>query len=100
LNEVTYRDGRITGNGIDLVVSAPSEKALDNQGYEGKTIIFGFRPEDIHTEQIALDSSPETVVESTITVADLTGAESIVYLGVDDTVLIAVVHTRDYHETR
>src|SRR5699024_2643893 len=74
LNEVTYRDGRITGNGIYLVVSAPSKKALDNQGYEGKKIIFGIRPEDIHTEQIALDASPDTVVESTILVAELTGA--------------------------
>ena len=99
LNEVTYRDGRITGNGIDLVVSAPSKKALDNQGYEGKTIIFGIRPEDIHTEQIALDASPETVVESTITVAELTGAESILYLDVDGTEIIAVVDARDYHET-
>src|SRR5699024_2183802 len=99
LNEVTYRDGSITGNGIDLVVSAPSKKALDNQGYEGKTIIFGIRPEDIHTEQIALDASPETVVESTITVAELTGAESILYLDVDGTEIIAVVDARDYHET-
>src|SRR5699024_10106108 len=98
-HEVTYSQGRITGQGIDLAVSEPSRKVLDEKGYEGKKVIFGIRPEDIHTEQIALDASPETVVESTITVAELTGAESILYLDVDGTEIIAVVDARDYHET-
>ena len=55
----------------DLAVSEP-RKVLDEKGYEGKTVVFGIRPEDIHSEQIALDASPETVVETTITVAELT----------------------------
>src|SRR5699024_12003302 len=52
LHEVTYSQGRITGSGIDLAVSEPSRKVLDEKGYEGKTVVFGIRPEDIHSEQI------------------------------------------------
>jgi len=99
LHEVTYQDGRITNNnGIDLMVSEPSRKVLDGNGYEGKQVIFGIRPEDIHTEQIALDTSPETVVKTKISVAELTGAESILYIDVGGTEMVAVVDARDYHQ--
>src|SRR5699024_10612268 len=98
LHEVTYSGGRITGKGIDLAVSAPTKKALDQKGYDGKTVIFGIRPEDIHTEQIALEASPESTMETKITVAELTGAESILYIDVGGTEMVAVVDARDYHE--
>ncbi|HIZ71510.1 MAG TPA: sn-glycerol-3-phosphate ABC transporter ATP-binding protein UgpC [Candidatus Atopostipes pullistercoris] len=98
LHEVTYSQGRITGQGIDLAVSEPSRKVLDEKGYEGKKVIFGIRPEDIHSEQIALDTTPETVVDTTITVAELTGAESILYIDVGGTEMVAVVDARDYHQ--
>ena len=98
LNEVTYSNGRITGQGIDLAVSEPTKKALDKNGYEGKKVIFGIRPEDIHSEQIALEASPESVMETNITVAELTGAESILYIDVGGTEMVAVVDARDYHQ--
>lgn len=99
LHEVTYQKGRIiNNNGIDLIVSEPSKKILDENGYDGKQVIFGIRPEDIHTEQIALDASPETVVKTKISVAELTGAESILYIDVDGTEMVAVVDARDYHQ--
>ncbi len=99
LHEVQYSNGRISdGNGLNLGVSEPSRRALDDGGYEGKEVIFGIRPEDIHSEQIALDASPETVVEPRITVAELTGAESILYLNLNGTEVVAVVDARDYHE--
>lgn len=99
LHDVQYSNGRISdGNGLDLAVSEPARRALDNNGYEGKEVIFGIRPEDIHSEQIALDASPETVVEPRITVAELTGAESILYLNLNGTEVVAVVDARDYHE--
>src|SRR5690625_1449537 len=98
LHEVKYSKGRITGQGIDLPVSEPSRKQLDEKGYEGKTVIFGMRPEDIHSEQIALDTTPETVVETTITVAELTGAESILYIDVGGAEMVAVVEARDFHQ--
>lgn len=79
--EVTYQDGRIhNANGLDLPVSLPSKAMLDKAGYEGEELIFGIRPEDIHNEPIVFDTTPETVTSAEITVAELLGAESIIYL--------------------
>src|SRR5699024_10190308 len=99
LEEVHYSNGRISdGNGIDLPVSAPDRRVLDEAGYDGKDIIFGIRPGDIQTEQVALEVSPEAVMRPVISVSELTGAESILYLNFQGTEMVAVVDARDYHE--
>ena len=100
LKEVQYNNGKITdGNGLDLAVSAPSRRALDEEGYDGKTVIFGIRPEDIKAEQIALEASPETVVTADIIVSELTGADSILHINFGGTEMVAVVDARDYHQS-
>ena len=99
LHEVTYSNGRISDeDGLELAVSEPARRILDSSGYEGQEVIFGIRPEDIQSERIALEASPESVVEPTITVSELTGAESILYLDVGGTEMIAIVDARDYHK--
>ncbi len=99
LKHVTYRDGLITDEkGIDITVSEPDRKLLDESGYNGKEVIFGIRPEDIHAEAIALESFSDSIIEPTITVAELTGAESILYLDANGTEFISVVDARDYHQ--
>lgn len=99
LVEVHYQDGRITNHqGLDLAVTEPDRRELDNGGYDGKNIIFGIRPEDLHTEQIALDTFSEAVRSAEITVAELTGAESILYLDFDGMELVGVVDSRDHHQ--
>ena len=54
-------------------------KVLVEKGYEGKEVIFGIRPEDIHSEQVALEASPEAVVKSEVVVSELLGAETMLY---------------------
>jgi multiple sugar transport system ATP-binding protein len=98
LLKVRYSNGRITDNNIlDIEVKAPDREQLDGAGYDGKEIIFGIRPEDIHTEEIVLNMAPETVMEPAIIVSELTGAESILYLDFEGTEMVAVVDARDYH---
>lgn len=95
---VTYKNGRISNaDAIDLAVKEPDRKRLDASNYDGKEILFGIRPEDIHTEQIVLDTAINEMMEPTITVSELTGAESILYLNFSGTELVAVVDARDYH---
>lgn len=99
INEVTYQDGRISdGNGLDLVVREPMRHTLNERGYDGKKLLFGIRPEDIQTEQIALEAGSDTIVEPKVIVSELTGAESILYLDVFGAEYVAVVDSRDYHE--
>ena len=52
---------------------------LKNQGYEGKDITLGIRPEHIHVNNEDLSNLPVSEFEATITVSELTGAETIIY---------------------
>ena len=99
LEEVVYKNGRVSdGKGLDFAVTEPDRRVLDEEGYDGKEIIFGIRPEDIQTEQIALEASPNSIIRPTITVSELTGAESFLYLDVGGREITAVVDARDYHQ--
>lgn len=99
LIDVRYNNGQISnGEGLNLAVNEPARKVLDQAGYDNKEIIFGIRPEDIHTEEIALEAYSESVRQPTITVSELTGSESILYLDFAGTEIIAVVDARDYYD--
>lgn len=54
-------------------------KLLKDNGYVGKEVIFGIRPEDIHDEPVFIESFPDNVIEVNIEVAELTGAELMLY---------------------
>ncbi|MFE0441320.1 ABC transporter ATP-binding protein [Aerococcus sp. NPDC058936] len=98
IHEVTYEDGHIyDGKGFVLKVNEPFRKELDEQGYQGQTVLFGIRPEDIQTEQIVLEASQGSVVETKVIISELTGADSILYLDVFGTEYVSLVDSRDYH---
>jgi multiple sugar transport system ATP-binding protein len=96
--EVTYKDGTITNNaGLTLNVPEGMKKMLDDQGYDGKELTFGIRPEDINSEAIAIQTYPEAVVKSKVTVSELLGNESMLYSMVGDTEFVSKVPARDFH---
>lgn len=96
---VTYKNGYITNNKqINMEVPIPYQKVLNDRGYNGKEIVFGIRPEDIHTEQLMLDAYQENNISAKVTVSELLGAETMLYLNVDNTEFIARVDKRDYSE--
>ena len=55
-----------------------SKKLIDG-GYEGKTVVLGVRPEDVHDDEDFLAKSPNTVIESVIRVYEMLGAEVYLY---------------------
>ena len=65
----------------DRSLNVPEGKMryLRDQGYVGKSIIVGVRPEDIHDELIFLEASQQTAFEATVSVSELLGAEIMVY---------------------
>ncbi|WKA60340.1 sn-glycerol-3-phosphate ABC transporter ATP-binding protein UgpC [Planococcus shenhongbingii] len=70
-------------------LSIPREK-----GYVGKEIILGIRPEDIHDEPLFINSSPDTAIKASIDVAELMGAEIILYSTLAGQEFIARVDSR------
>ena len=65
---------------IKLPVS--KSKRLTSRDYIGKKIYFGVRPEDIHEEQVFVESSPQTVINAEIDVIEKLGNETILYMKV------------------
>jgi multiple sugar transport system ATP-binding protein len=64
-------------------IKVPAEKASnpDLEPYIGQEVVAGIRPEDIHDEQRQLDAHPDSIMECTVDVTELMGAEIYLYLG-------------------
>ena len=66
-------------------VKLPEAKAkvVLEKGYEGKKVIFGIRPEDIKDTKEFIASSPDSVIDTTVRVYEMLGAEVFLYLSVE-----------------
>ena len=88
-----------TVGGYDITVPVAKATILKDQGYIGKTVTLGIRPEDIHDSEMFLASSPSTVMESTVKVYELLGAEVFLYFDIADTQVTARVDPRTTAKT-
>lgn len=62
-----------------LDIPAPIMAMLKSEGYEGKAVTLGIRPEHIHVNNEDLSGIPASEFEAVIAVAELTGAETILH---------------------
>lgn len=69
-------------------------KALKEGGYDGKTVVLGIRPEDVHDEQMFIEASPNTVIEAKIRVYEMLGAEVLLYFDYEGASMTARVDPR------
>ena len=88
-NDVTLTVGKHT-----LKVPASKKQALIDGGYNGRTVVLGIRPEDVHDSQAFISNSPDSVIESTIKVYELLGAEVYLYFDLEGTQMTARVNPR------
>ncbi|MCF0131928.1 MAG: TOBE domain-containing protein, partial [Pseudobutyrivibrio sp.] len=84
--QMNFIDGVIAVNGDEATIEIagtklqiPPAKAKLLKDYNGKTVILGIRPEDIHDSQIYVDTQASSVIEATISVYELLGAEVYLY---------------------
>lgn len=96
---MNFITGGIEGNTFvtgDVKIKIPEGKlkALDENGYIGKEVILGIRPEDIHDEPLFIDSSPDTKLTATIDVAELMGAETFLYSKINSQEFVARIDSR------
>lgn len=78
----------------EVKIKVPEGKLKLLKDYEGKELILGIRPEDLHDEPLFLESSPETQLLVKIDVAELMGSETYLYSNINDQDLIARVDSR------
>jgi multiple sugar transport system ATP-binding protein len=87
-------DGKFVNGKVSVTVPEGKMKFLREQGYVGKPIILGVRPEDIHDEPVFIDASPGTKISAHIDVAELTGAELMIYSTFGDQDFVARLDSR------
>ncbi len=83
----------VFGSNSIKLPEAKGKKLVDG-GYIDKTVIFGIRPEDVKDEEMFISSSPDSVLEATVKVYELLGAEVNLYFTVDDFDITARVNPR------
>jgi len=87
-------DGKITIGEHTLKVPEGKMKVLRDKGYVGKEVVFGIRPEDIHDEPLFIESAPESTVRAKIEVAELLGAETMLYFPMNGNEFVARLDSR------
>ena len=101
--QMNFMDAKIAVNGEtvtaqvgDANITVPAGKAKDliESGYDGKTVVLGIRPEDIHDSQMFIEASPNSVIEAKIRVYELLGAEVFLYFDYAGTQVTARVDPR------
>ena len=92
--EVKGQDVNLIVGSFRIKLPAAKAKKLIDGGYAGKTVVMGIRPENVHDSADFIKSSPDTVVESTIRVYELLGAEVFLYFDVEGFPMTARVDPR------
>ena len=77
--------------GESIKLGEEKSKALDKGGYIGKEVVMGIRPEHLHDEDYYIESAPDDIVELTVMLTELVGAETYLYLTLGDQQITARV---------
>ncbi|MFA7367542.1 MAG: sn-glycerol-3-phosphate ABC transporter ATP-binding protein UgpC [Bacilli bacterium] len=81
-----------------LKVPTAKFNMLKEQKYLEKNIIMGIRPEDIHDENVVIETYKDSTVDLKVDVAELLGAETLIYAAVNTQPIVARVNARvDVH---
>ena len=83
---------KVAGHAIPLP-PAKSKKLIEG-GYDGRSVTFGIRPEDVYDSEMYVETSPMSVFESTIKVYELLGAEVYLYFDLEMFPMTARVDSR------
>ena len=98
--QMNFLDAVVNVNGNDVTltigehtINVPENKkqALIDGNYNGKTVVLGIRPEDVHVASTFNGNA--SVVDSTINVYELLGAEVFLYFDVNNTQVTARVNS-------
>ncbi|MFT4415892.1 ABC transporter ATP-binding protein [Fredinandcohnia humi] len=90
----TLTDGKFKIGELSIAVPEGKMKVLRDKGYVNKEVILGIRPEDIHDEPVFIEASQGSKVTAQIEVAELMGAETMLYSQVSGQEFVARVDSR------
>ena len=89
---------KLIGEDISLTLPEGQHKLLKEKGYSSKEVIMGIRPEDISASILAEEAYPDSQIDAEVTVSELLGAETMLYLKAGDAELVSRVEARDFRQ--
>lgn len=101
--QMNFIDAVVSVEGKDVYLNfgeykmqLPSTKAyaVIDGGYDGKTVVMGIRPEDVHDSEMFIKTSQESAVDAKINVYELLGAEVFLYTEIAGAQVTARVNPR------
>ncbi|MBR3636506.1 MAG: sn-glycerol-3-phosphate ABC transporter ATP-binding protein UgpC [Lachnospiraceae bacterium] len=92
--EVSGETAYLNVAGHSIPLPPQKSKKLIEGGYDGKSVTFGIRPEDVYDSEMYVETSPMSVFESTIKVYELLGAEVFLYFDLEMFPMTARVNSR------
>jgi len=92
--KVTGETANLEIGGHSIPLPPAKSKKLIEGGYDGKVVTFGIRPEDVYDSEMFIETSPQSVFESTVKVYELLGAEVFLYFDLADFPITARVDSR------
>ena len=80
--QLVEKDGEIyaQNDALSIKLNSGDCGCLKSNGYIGKEVVLGIRPEDIHIEDIFVDNSLDSTFEANVELGELMGAEIYAYL--------------------
>ncbi|RKD76167.1 carbohydrate ABC transporter ATP-binding protein (CUT1 family) [Sinobaca qinghaiensis] len=97
---MNFLEGKLVENKFrvgetELTVPEGTMKKIRQGGFNEKELVLGVRPEDIHSEVLFTDSFPDSTFTLPIEVAEMNGADVILYSNLGGQEVIARVDSRD-----
>lgn len=102
---MNFVTGKVQGDQFilgDRTIALPGMYLDELRPYDGKEVVLGIRPEDLHTEIIVEEAFPDSPFEFYVEVAELLGHEFILHGSLANQPLLAKVSARNdvkAHET-
>lgn len=91
-------DTLVNDAGFKITLPEGQKKLLETKGYNGKKVIFGIRPEDISNNPLVRDTYSGATIKAEVTVSELLGAETMLYVKSGDVELVSRTDARDTYE--
>lgn len=91
-------DTLVSDGGFTVKLPEGQKKLLETKGYNGKRVIFGIRPEDVSNNPLARETYPGETLSAEVTVSELLGSETMLYVRSGGVELVARTDARDVYQ--
>ena len=79
----------------EIKLPAAKAKKVEEGGYIDKTVVLGIRPENVHDEEMYIETfKNDAYISATVDVVEMLGSETYLYMTSDDNVIVGRVNPR------